>query len=125
MKKLKFNIEIYSWSVILLIIESEKDYDPINKILTNFMVDPDCKDEILSDIKNDARNGGYHLHNNFTRKSIIILHKTDSLEYAEMILSHEKRHLEDAILQTCNIADNEAAAYLAGHITKKILQYQK
>jgi len=125
MKKLKFNIDIYKWNVTLLIIESEKDCDSVDKILSPFAVDPDYKNEILSDIKDNVKDGGLHLHKNSARKSIIILNEMTSLQMAEIILSHEKRHLEDAILQTCNIDDKEAAAYLAGHITEKILQYQK
>lgn len=37
-----------------------------------------------------------------------------------MVVNHEKRHIEDRILQHCGIDDIEAAAYLAGYLSKFI-----
>ncbi len=66
-------------------------------------------------------NGGWTLHNYSRRQFAIIMTRCTDEKTRINVLSHEKRHVEDYILDMCGIDDMEAAAYLAGYLSERLL----
>lgn len=118
MKKIEFNIPIYDFNVIILEVESKEDKAEVNTILLNFIPDKESIDEVLGYIENGDMNGGDTFRNMLYRKFIVVLYPFKDIETRREVINHEKRHIEDRILEYCNINDIEASAYLAGYISK-------
>lgn len=65
-------------------------------------------------------NGGSTFRNLDMKQFLVIIHPCKNEQTRRMVVNHEKRHIEDRILQHCAIDDIEAAAYLAGYLSKFI-----
>lgn len=118
MKKIEFNIPIYDFDVTILEIESKEDKDEVNTILSNFIINKESINEVLSYIEDGSMNGGDTFRNLLHKKFIVILYPCKDIETRREVINHEKRHIEDRILKHCGISDIEASAYLAGYISK-------
>lgn len=122
MKKKFFEVPIYDTKVTLIQIEPGDEWKTIKKNLPK-----DLSDEVLEDMKDCVENfddnwdGGWTMTNS-TRHSALILFTGFSSEVKRAnVLSHEKRHLEDRILEYTNISDPESAAYLAGYLEEQFM----
>ena len=119
MKVKNFKVPIYNYEVRIIelkkIIKTENDFDlsehlkwinvPISELGT--MID---------------RYDGADVYSNSNKKRfLIILFYHRNKKEKVNTLGHEQRHIEDHILEGCNIQDIEAAGYLAGFLTKEIL----
>ena len=118
MKKTEFNIPIYDFDVTILEVESKEDKAEVNTILSNFIPDKESIAEELAHIEGGATNGGVTFRNLLRKKFIVVLYPFEDIETRRMIINHEKRHIEDRVLEYCGISDIEASAYLAGYISK-------
>ena len=119
MKIKKFKVDIYDWDVKLIEVQSAKDFKKLLKELRKFK----CSDEDIAIAKANImkKNGGDHFYQLSRRESLILLYKQDSKRIRNSVLCHEKRHLEDRILQYCFVDDIEAAGYLAGYLGEKLI----
>lgn len=118
MKKTEFNIPIYDFDVTILEVESKEDKDVVNAILSNSFLQKESIDEVLGDIENESMNGGDTFRNLYHRKFVVVLYPFKDIETRREVINHEKRHIEDRILEHCGISDIESSAYLAGYISK-------
>ena len=118
MKKTEFNIPIYDFDVTILEVESKEDKAEVNTILSNIIPDKESIDEVLGYIEDGSMNGGDTFRNMLYKKFVIVLYPFKDVETRREIISHEKRHIEDRLLEYCGISDIEASAYLAGYISK-------
>lgn len=118
MKKTEFNIPIYDFDVTILEVESKEDKAEVNTILSNIIPDKESIDEVLGYIEDGSMNGGDTFRNMGYKKFIVVLYPFKDVETRREIISHEKRHIEDRLLEYCGISDIEASAYLAGYISK-------
>jgi hypothetical protein len=121
MKVRKIKVELYDWRVSLIDITSKKDVPRTNRILKKFGVTKEDRLIVLKNIEDGMYDGGEHFYNTRQRKSIIFLYRITSQKSRKNILCHEKRHLEDRILNHCLVDDIESAAYLAGYLGEKLL----
>ncbi len=120
MKYLKFNIKIYDWDVFYIEVESKKDAKKVVKKLKSIGVPKDVMDHIGPEIKDNAMNGGEHFYNPGKRWSIIFMHQTSSNSCKFEIVCHEKRHIEDRIMEYLGLEGTEAGAFIAGYIAKNL-----
>lgn len=118
MEKTEFNIPIYDFDVLILGIESKQDKAEAGAILSGFIPNKESIEEELAHIEGGAMNGGVTFRNMLRKKFIVVLYPFEDIETRRMIINHEKRHIEDRLLEYCGITDAEAAAYLAGYISK-------
>ena len=118
MKKTEFNIPIYDFDVTILEVESKEDKAEVNTILSNFIPDRESIDKVLGYIEDGSMNGGDTFRNMLYKKFVVVLYPFKDIETRREIISHEKRHIEDRLLEYCGISDIEASAYLAGYISK-------
>lgn len=118
MKKTEFKIPIYDFDVTVLEVESKKDKAKVNTILSNLIPNRESIDEVLGYIEDGSMNGGDTFRNLLYRKFVVVLYPFKDIETRREVINHEKRHIEDRILEYCRISDIEASAYLAGYISK-------
>ena len=120
MKKKTFKVPIYDYTVVFIEIESSEDADKVVPIFKSLkMVDEDIESEVAR-IKRGCYDGGNTWRNLERKTFMILLYPFSSSLKRRNVLNHEKRHLEDRILEHCQINDLEAAGYLAGFLSEKI-----
>lgn len=118
MKKIEFKIPIYDFDVTILEIESKEDKAEANTILSSVIPNKESIDEVLSYIEDGSMNGGDTFRNMLYKTFIVVLYPFKDIETRREVINHEKRHIEDRILEYCGISDIEASAYLAGYISR-------
>lgn len=118
MKKTEFNIPIYDFEVTILEVESKDDKSEVNTILSSFIPNKESIDKVLGYIEDGSMNGGDTFRNMLYKKFIVVLYPFKDVETRREVINHEKRHIEDRLLDYCGIKDIEASAYLAGYISK-------
>lgn len=131
MVKEKLEVPIYGYTLWLIKL-SFKDYK-LKKKLTSKKIglrsktidldDETCK-EIDENINNEEYNGAITCHRESQRKIVVFFYPIDEEEKTIEIYDHEKRHVEDNILNFLNVDDAEAAAYLAGYLGKVFWRFK-
>ena len=131
MVKEKLEVPIYSYTLWLIKLSFE-DYKLKKKLtskeigLRSKTIDLDeetCK-EIDENIKGEYYNGAITCHRGGQRKIVVFFYPNDDEEREVEIYDHEKRHVEDDILNFLNVDDAEAAAYLAGYLGKIFCRFK-
>lgn len=110
-------IPIYQFSVLMLEVEDSSDAIDVEKTLKRERVTDEIIEEICTSVKQDAIDGGWTISNFGMKRFIVVLLKTSSPGRRLEVLTHEKRHVEDDLLEYCGINDKEAAAYLSGFLS--------
>ena len=106
-------------------IESQqfRYFDSTQKVvkkLESIGVPKDAMDDVGPAIKNNAQNGGEHFYNLGRRWSIILMYQASNNSRKFEIICHEKRHIEDRIMEHLGLEGTEAGAFIAGYIAKKL-----
>jgi len=116
----KIKIDVYDWTVYFLEVESSKDAKKILPYLKKLMIPPEEIDRSISIIKDDRYNGGDHFCLKDRKWSVVILYRSSSSKARRRILAHEKRHVEDVLLEYSGIKDKESAGFLSGFLAMKL-----
>lgn len=119
MKIKKFKIDVYDWDVTFIETKSEMDFERVKKELVKFKIKKDDIEYVREQMK--RKNGGEHFYQKERRESLVILYPMSSARMRMEVICHEKRHVEDRLLQRCCIDDVEAAAYIAGFLGKMMI----
>jgi len=122
MKKICFKLPYYDYSVALIQVESDKDADAVCKYLAKEKVGKEYIDKAVEYITGGYRNGGETNWNSRTKRIVCLFYEFLSDTDRANIYSHEKRHIEDRVLQHCKVEDIEASAYLAGYLGEKFYE---
>lgn len=115
-----FKVPIFEFEVTMVEIESSKDADLVTPIFQKVKM---AQEDIVSEIdtiRKGCFNGGNTYRNTHLRKFVVVLYPFTSQRARINVISHEKRHVEDRILEHCLIDDMETAAYLAGFLSEKM-----
>jgi hypothetical protein len=115
----RFKVDVYNWKVTLIETTSPKDWKRVKRELIKFRVTSEDLAQAKSDIY--KHNGGEHFYNIGRRESLILMYPMRSKKARTEMICHEKRHLENRIFEFCQMDDNEASAYLAGYLAKKLI----
>lgn len=121
MKQKKIWVPLFEWAITLLEVQAPKDHKKVNKILKEFGVDEESRKRIKDENIRDCINGGDHFYSKSMKKSIIVLSRMSNNKQRNHILCHEKRHIEDRMMETYCINDVETAGMLAGYLGKKLI----
>ena len=121
MEKLDFQIPLYKIDVTLVQVESKEDESAITELLESINVeDTECT---IDYIRRGVVNGGDTYRNLECRRIVVIFYlMEDNMSRAE-VYSHEKRHIEDRILEFCGVKDIESAGLLAGFLGEKFYEF--
>lgn len=127
MKVDEFKIPIYSVSVDVVHVEVTAtkegriiEMKTVKKFLKEKHVCKHIIREICCNIRLRSFDGGIINFCKSTRKIVLLFYpfKDKRLE----VIGHEKRHIEDFILEHFNIDDIESAALLSGFLTTKLFK---
>lgn len=123
MKKMDFQLPYYKVDITLLQIESENDVDEVATLLKS--IDAEDPEYTLDGIRRGAVNGG-DTYRDLEHKRMLVLFypMEDDLRRVE-IYSHEKRHIEDRVLDFYGVDDVESAGLLAGFLGEKFYEFWK
>ena len=123
MKTLKFKIPLYKVTVDLIQIEDKNDVEPVKAYFKENRIE--SIEEVLDNIAKDAYDGGetYSLLS-IRRMTVLFYQFSSDIEKAN-IYAHEKRHMEDRILEYFDVNDIESAAILAGYFGEKFYEFDK
>lgn len=120
MKRIRFNIPIYGFSVTFIEVENKSDKDYVVREMKNVKITSDDIEEVKENIERECTNGGICFRNGDLNKFLVIIYPCKNEEKRREVINHEKRHIEDRILEWVGVQDIEAAAYLAGYISRYI-----
>lgn len=118
MKSKRIDIPIYDFRLDLLEVEGSNDVALLTKFFKSVRLDEDVTLEILNAVKDGDVDGGWTISNFGLKRILVVLLKMRSEEKRRVVLAHEKRHVEDDILEHALVNDKEAAGYLAGYLGK-------
>ena len=125
MKKYVFDVPLYDIDVVLLQVEGSADAEEVVSELKKYDVTDDIEQEVREAVGNDRTDGASTFWNSGLHVAVVVFYKMESEERALVCYAHEKRHVEDRILQFCGIEDVEASAYLAGYLAKYFFELWK
>lgn len=123
MKKITFEIPLYYINVTLIQIDDENDIDEIIVECEEMKIGEEEQDVIKDYINRGSTNGGDTYRNLDLCKFLVIFYPFTSEKMRYNVLSHEKRHIEDRILQWASVDDIESAALLAGFLGEKFNEF--
>lgn len=125
MKKRSFVIPFYKVSVTLLQIEGAQDEKAVLPYLRKVKASKEGIDYMLDGIRNGAVNGGDTYRDLEHKQMIVFFYPMENeLKRAE-IYSHEKRHIEDRVLQFFRVDDIESAGLLAGYLGEQFYKFER
>ena len=120
MKIKEFTIPIYQYDVSLIFSEGN-DAEDVRKFLQDFECTHEDLDFVYNNITEGCFNGGETFRNMKKRKFAAVFYLFSDELVRVNIICHEKRHIEDRLMEHIVVEDIEAAAYLAGFLAEKML----
>jgi len=122
MKTIKFTIPIFDVDVRLMQVEEGKDKEQALSILRQNNATEEILQEVEGEIDRKSTDGGVAFWNKGTHTAVIVFYPMTDRNTMLKCYSHEKRHLEDRVLECCGINDRETAGYLAGHLEQYFVE---
>ena len=123
MKKQKIEVPLYDISVTLLQVEGVDDAEEAKIFCEEFGLSAEYTKSILDIIRSDKVNGGDTFRDFEKGRMLVIFYRMTDERTKRNRYGHEKRHVEDRILQWCGVDDIEAAAYLAGFLSEQFSDF--
>lgn len=123
MKMFSFKLPLYGLTVSLVQIEGKEDADTILPVLKNNKLAQDDIQQTLEEIRRGCFNGGDTYRNFEIERILVIFYLMKSERMRANIYSHEKRHIEDRVLEWAGVNDIEASAFLAGFLGEKFYEF--
>ena len=125
MKCAKLKLPIFNFDIDIIQVEENTDEEAENlrEQLTTANVSKENIDKAICSIKENRMNGAVIYKNEFKIAMVFFFITTKAKRIK--LYAHEKRHIEDAILEHCGINDKETAAYLAGYLAEKLHVFDK
>ncbi len=122
MKKLKFAVPLYEINVTIVQVESTEDTDEVKECCDEIGLPMDDTDAVLNIVRSDKHDGADTFRNFDRGQMLVIFYRMTNGKTKLNRYGHEKRHVEDRILQWCGVDDIEAAAYLAGFLSEQFYE---
>lgn len=123
MKTLKFDIPLYGIHVDLVQVETKDDKDGVIKFMRAIKCQQEFINEIGDAIERGCYNGGDTLRDMNLRKILVIFYRMEDEETRAQIYAHEKRHIEDRVMQWASVNDIESAGLLAGYLGRMFYRF--
>lgn len=124
MKYRHLSIPYYNSELLVVQLEKDTTWKEVKAVFKKYGFSNPKKLKNI-EVNKYIYDGGWTLKLYKQRQFAIIITRCSSENKRINILLHEKRHVEDYILDMCDVHDIEAAAYLAGYLGGKILNDKK
>lgn len=119
------NVPLFDIRVKLIQLDFEDNYDDLFKAIKTYELDKQLVDNFKDNLLRHAKDGGITCSRLNTHDIFIVFYPFTSEDKMTEVYLHEKRHVEDRILEFCQITGRETAAYLAGSIGVNFIKFQK
>lgn len=119
----KFDIPIYDIHVDVIQVESKDDANGVMRFMQAIKCKQEFVDEVTNYIISGCINGGETYRNFDLRKMLIIFCPMANEETRADVYSHEKRHIEDRVMEYANVNDIESAGLLAGFLGRQFYKF--
>lgn len=123
MKTLKFDIPLYGIHVDLVQVETKDDKDGVIKSMRAIKCRQEFIDEITDYIERGCYNGGDTYRNLDLKRILVIFYPMSDEETRAEVYAHEKRHIEDRVMEWASVDDIESAGLLAGYLGKMFYRF--
>lgn len=123
MKKMRFKVPIYNVDVMFVQIEKGDSVKTLSFFLNWVYADDEERKEMDDYLQRGYHDGGATYFIFSKARFAIICYPTTSEEKMIELYCHEKRHLEDRILEHTNVKDIESSAILAGFLGVKMWKF--
>lgn len=123
MKKLRFNIPIYDFDITLVQVESKDDTNNVLSMMKSIKCPQEYLDSVKDYIERGCYGGGDTFYNFDIREILVVFYNFNEEESRLEVYSHEKRHVEDRVLEHTNVKDIESAGLLAGFLGRQFFRF--
>ena len=124
-KKMKFRIPMYDFTVTLVEVEGKEDKEAVLSIMRGLKCPQEYLDSSADYIERGCYNGGDTFYNFDLKAVCVVFYGFRSERSRQNVYSHEKRHIEDRIMQHNNVDDVESAGMLAGFLGERFYEFRK
>lgn len=123
MMKLRFRVPLYGFDVTLVQTEGVGDKDGVLSLMRGLRCPREHMDIVSEYLDRGSYDGGDTFYNFRSRSILVVFYgfRTEGSRYE--VYSHEKRHVEDRILEHMSVHDIESAALLAGFLGRKFYEF--
>ena len=125
MKKLRFRIPLYKVDVTLVQSENRTETNEVRKVLKRNHITNDSVEDIASAVGRGACNGGETFRDLRYKRMFVFFYPFDNDITRAEIYSHEKRHIEDRVLEFFGVKDIESAGLLAGYLGEQFYKFER
>jgi hypothetical protein len=123
MIRFSFKIPLYRVSVTLVQSDGD-DSDEVKSLLKSHHIDTKEIDYITDGIKNGAMNGGNTFTNMDFKKVLCFFYKNENDKRRDGLYGHEKRHIEDRVMEYFIVNDIESAGMLAEYLSERFYDFK-
>lgn len=123
MKTLKFDIPLYGIHVDLVQVETKDDKDGVIKFMRAIKCEQEFINEFTDYIERGYYDGGSTYRDMDLSKILVIFFPTSDDETRAELYAHEKRHIEDRVMQWASVDDIESAGLLAGYLGRMFFKF--
>ena len=120
MKKKIIKVPIYDFTITFVEVEKEDDKCAISKLMLSHELPKELIDEVKDKIEKGCIDGGLTTTRPSSHEIFVLLYKSSNETKRRNVVNHEKRHVEDDILEITKVEGQEASAYLAGFLSEHI-----
>ena len=124
MTKIQFTIPFYNVTCILVQIEGVQDADDAIALMKRWKIE-DENDYDYNGIKAGALNGGTTYRQMERKRIFVLFYPFQNDRIKDEFYAHEKRHIEDRILEFYGVNDVESAGLLAGYLGAKLYDFKQ
>lgn len=124
MTKIQFKIPFYNTIVILVQVEGKEDADSVIALMRRWKIEDEENYDYYG-IMNGAVNGGTTYRQMERKRIFVLFYPFQNDRIKDEVYSHEKRHIEDRILEFFGVNDVEASALLAGYLGAKFYDFKQ
>lgn len=125
MKIFRFKIPLYKVHVTFVQSESKEESEDVRKILKANHVSKEFIDDITEAVARGAHNGGDTFRDFRYKRMFVFFYPFDSEIARAETYSHEKRHIEDRVLEYFGVNDIESAGLLAGFLGEQFYKFER
>lgn len=123
MKKTTFQVPLYGVDITLVQAECKDDALALKKEMKRLCCDQESMDTTFNNIEQGCMNGGDTYRNFAIRKMLVIFYPMSSEDVQAEVYCHEKRHVEDRIMEWACVNDIESAGLLAVFLGTKFYEF--
>lgn len=125
MKQMRFIIPLYKIRVTLVQSESKSEADDVRKVLMANKVGKEYVDDIVDGVRRGGCNGGDTFRDFRYKRVFVFFYPYEKESVRAEVYSHEKRHIEDRVLEYFGVNDIESAGLLAGFLGEQFYKFWK